>query len=352
MRVLITGHEGYIGAVMAPMFRDEGLDVVGLDSGLFVGCDFGSQPSGIRGLRRDLRDVTAADLEGFDAVIHLAAISNDPLGNLNPDCTYSINHRASVHLAKCAKQAGVARFLYSSSCSVYGAASPDDVLDENAAFSPVTPYAKSKVMVEADLAPLASADFCPVYLRNATVYGVSPRLRGDLVVNNLVGWALTTGNVLLKSDGSPWRPLVHVEDVCRAFLAALHAPREVVHNEAFNVGRTGETFRIIEVANMVAEQIEGSRVEIAEGAGPDPRCYRVDFEKIESRLPGYDPSWTVAKGVRQLDEAYRSVGLTKDDLEGSRYLRIARIQELLDQKRLDQDLRFVATDGAAGGPTR
>lgn len=348
MRILITGHEGYIGAVMAPMFRDRGIDVVGLDSGLFADCDFGTQPSGIPGIRRDLRDVAAADLDGFDAVIHLAAISNDPLGNLNPDCTYAINHRASIHLAKCAKQAGVERFLYSSSCSVYGAANPDDVLDENAGFSPVTPYAESKVMVEADLAPLADDSFSPVYLRNATVYGVSPRLRGDLVVNNLVGWAFTTGHVLLKSDGTPWRPLVHVEDVCSAFFAALQAPREIVHDQAFNVGRSGETFRIIEVANMVAEQVEGSRVEIAEGAGPDPRCYRVDFSKIERTLPGYDPSWTVARGVTQLHEAYQKIGLTQEDLEGSRYLRIARIRELLDQKRLDENLRFVDRENARG----
>ncbi|MBC8340341.1 MAG: SDR family oxidoreductase [Proteobacteria bacterium] len=347
MRVLITGHEGYIGAVMAPMFRDEGIDVVGLDSGLFADCDFGRQPSGIPGIRRDLREVEERDLEGFDAVIHLAAISNDPLGNLNPDCTYAINHRASVRLAELAKKVGVERFLYSSSCSVYGAASPDDVLDEQAAFSPVTPYAESKVRVEADLAPMASDSFCPVYLRNATVYGVSPRLRGDLVVNNLVGWAMTTGRVLLKSDGSPWRPLVHVEDVCRAFLAALRAPKASVHNQAFNVGRTGETFRIIEVAQMVADAIEASEVEIAEGAGPDPRCYRVNFEKIENSLPGYDPRWTVAKGVVQLREAYTTNGLSKEDLEGSRFLRIARIQELLDSKRLDEDLRFTDIEGSA-----
>lgn len=347
MRVLITGHEGYIGAVMAPMLRDEGFDVVGLDSGLFADCDFGSQPSGIPGIRRDLRDITPADVEGFDAVIHLAAISNDPLGNLNPDCTYAINHRASVRLAELAKQVGVERFLYSSSCSVYGAASPDDVLDENADFSPVTPYAESKVRVEADLAPLADASFTPVYLRNATVYGVSPRLRGDLVVNNLVGWAFTTGSVLLKSDGSPWRPLVHVEDVCRAFLAALRAPREVVHNQPFNVGRSGETFRILEVAQMVADAVPGSSVEIAKGAGPDPRCYRVNFEKIEKGLPGYDPSWTVAKGVEQLCDAYEATGLTQEDLEGSRYLRIARIQELLEQKRLDENLHFIEPDRAA-----
>lgn len=346
MRVLITGHEGYIGAVMAPLFVREGLEVHGLDSGLFADCDFGAAPPAVPGLRRDIRDLSASDLEGFDALIHLAAISNDPLGNLNPDCTYAINHRASLRLAELAKRAGVERYLYSSSCSVYGAASPDDVLDETASFSPVTPYAESKVKVEADVAKLADDRFSPVFLRNATVYGVSPRLRGDLVVNNLVGWAFTTGHVLLKSDGTPWRPLVHVEDLCRAFLSVLRADRSLVHNQAFNVGRSGENYRILDVAEMVKEEVPGSRIEIAEGAGPDPRCYRVSFEKIERTLSDFAPRWTVRQGIAELHEAYRREGLAKDDLEGSRYLRIRRIQDLMAAGRIDGDLRFV--DGEAG----
>ena len=342
MRVLLTGHDGYIGAVMAPRLQTAGHEVLGLDSHLFRGCDFGEFAPRLRVIDRDIRDVEARDLEGFDAVIHLAAISNDPLGNLNPDCTYSINHRASVRLANAAKEAGVERFLYSSSCSVYGAASQDDVLDENAQFSPVTAYAESKVLVEADLRKLADSDFSPTYLRNATVYGVSPKLRGDLVVNNLVGWALTTGLVYLKSDGSPWRPLVHVEDVCAAFIAVLEAPRDAVHDQAFNVGRQGENYRIRDVARIVAEAIPGSRIEFAEGAGPDPRCYRVDFSRIAAALPGFRPSWTVPQGVVQLRDAFRAVGLTREDLEGDRFVRIQRILQLLEAKRLDSDLRWAA----------
>ncbi len=340
MRVLVTGHEGYIGSVLTTRLLAEGIAVAGLDSGLFAGCDFGPPPPKVPAVRRDLRDVSAADLEGFEAVIHLAAISNDPLGNLNPACTYAINHAASVALARKAKQAGVRRFLYSSSCSVYGAASPDDVLGESAAFSPVTPYAESKVWVERDVAPLASDGFSPVFLRNATVYGVSPRLRGDLVVNNLVGWAHATGRVLLKSDGSPWRPLVHVDDVASAFLAVLRAPIERVHGEAFNVGRSGENYRIAEIAALVSQAIAGSRIETEADAGPDPRCYRVDFSKIERRLPEFQPRWTVKTGVDELAAAYRTHGLTTADLEGSRFLRIRRIQEQLAAGRLDADLRW------------
>jgi nucleoside-diphosphate-sugar epimerase len=341
VRVLITGHEGYIGSVMAPWLAAAGIEVHGLDSGLFAGCDFGAQPPAIPARRLDLRDVGPADLEGFDAVVHLAAISNDPLGNLNPRCTYQINHEASVRLAELARGAGVSRFLYSSSCSVYGAASPDDVLDESAAFSPVTPYAESKVWVERDVARLASDGFSPVFLRNATVYGVSPRLRGDLVVNNLVGWAFATGRVLLKSDGSPWRPLVHVEDLCRAFLAVLQADRERIHGQAFNVGRTGENYRIAQVADMVREVVTGSRIDFEAGAGPDPRCYRVRFDKLETMIPEYQPCWTVRTGVEELERAYRKHGLRSQDLEGSRFLRIRRIQEHLAQGRLDAELRWV-----------
>ncbi len=341
MRVLLTGHDGYIGAVMTPLLIEAGHEVVGLDSGLFEGCDFGDYATRVKLLRRELRDVETEDLVVFDAVIHLAAISNDPLGDLNPDCTYDINHRASVKLAERAREAGVPRYVYSSSCSVYGAASPDAVLDESATFSPVTPYGKSKVMVEEDVAKLADARFTPTFMRNATVYGVSPRLRGDLVVNNLVGWAHTTGRVFIKSDGTPWRPLVHVEDVCRAFLAVLAAPRERVHNVAFNVGRDGENYRIRDVADLVQQAIPGSTIEYAEGAGPDPRCYRVNFGKIARVLPEFQPRWTVAAGVAELRDAFRDVGLTQADLEGDRYLRIRRIGRLQSEGRLDASLRWV-----------
>jgi nucleoside-diphosphate-sugar epimerase len=344
MRILLTGHEGYVGSVMTSFLLEAGHYVVGLDTRLFGGCDFGEYKSPIPRLRCDLRDATAWELEGFEAVIHLAAISNDPLGNLNPQCTYDINHLASISLAKAAREAGVERFVYSSSCSVYGAASPDDVLDEKASFSPVTPYAESKVLVERDLPALATDDFSPTYMRNATVYGVSPRLRGDLVVNNLSGWAFCTGRVLLKSDGTPWRPLLHVQDMCAAFLAVIEAPRERVANEAFNVGAQGENYRMSDVATLVEKTIPGSRIDFAEDAGPDPRCYRVDFSKIERMLPEFKPRWNVERGVEELRDAYEKVGLTTEDLEGDRFLRIRHIQEMLESGRLDPDLRWTTKD--------
>src|SRR3989442_28675 len=279
MKVLVTGHKGYVGSVLVPMLRTADLDVVGLDSELFAECTFGDAPCDGPGLRMDVRDVRSSDLRGFDPVIHLAALSNDPLGDVNPACTYAINHRASVCLAELAKDAGVSRFLFASSCSLYGVAG-QEMLREDAALNPITPYGESKVRAEQDLSTLADENFSPTFLRNATAYGVSPRLRVDLVVNNLVGFAHTSGEILIQSDGTPWRPLVHVEDICRAFLAVLHAPRALIHNQAFNVGRSEENYRIRQVADMVRDVVPGSVVKYAEGGGPDLRCYRVDCGKI------------------------------------------------------------------------
>jgi len=297
MRILLTGHDGYIGHVLAPMLLERGHEVTGLDSFLYDGCGFSDgQPLTIPVLRKDIRNVQLEELRGFDAVAHLAGISNDPLGDLAPAATYSINHEASVRLARLAKQAGVSRFVFSSSCSNYGAAG-NDFLTEEASFNPVTPYAESKVWVERDVAPLADASFSPTFLRSSTAYGASTRLRGDLVVNNLVGYALTTGQVLIKSDGMPWRPLVHIEDISRAFVSVLEAPRELVHNESFNVGMTSENYRVREVAEMVAEAVPSSKVTYAGDASPDMRNYRVNCDKLAQRLPSYQPQWTVRKGI-------------------------------------------------------
>jgi nucleoside-diphosphate-sugar epimerase len=339
VRVLVTGSDGYIGGVLVPWLAAAGHEVVGLDSGLFADCTFGPEPEPVETIAKDVRDVTVQDLRGFDAVMHLAAISNDPLGNLNPQCTYDINHLASARLARMAKEAGVARFLFSSSCSLYGAAEGDALLDEQAAFNPVTPYGESKVLAEGDIEGLADDHFSPTFLRNATAYGVSPRLRGDVVVNNLVGYAFTTGAVHLMSDGSPWRPLVHVEDIAAAFLGILEAPRELVHAQAFNVGHTEENYRIREVAEMVRDVVPGSEVTFAEGAGPDLRCYRVDCGKLAT-LPGLELRWTVRRGVEQLYQAFKEHGLTVEDLTGSRYQRIGHIRSLLERGRLDPDLRW------------
>jgi nucleoside-diphosphate-sugar epimerase len=342
MKVLVTGHDGYIGATLVPLLLGAGHEVVGQDSFLFESCVLGSPPmNDIPVLRMDLRDMETEHLRGFDAVMHLAGISNDPLGDLNPRCTHDINHRASVHLAKLAKQAGVKRFIFSSSCSNYGAAG-DDVLTEQAAFNPVTPYGESKVMVERDVARLADDDFSPTFLRNATAYGVSAKLRGDLVVNNLTGYAFTTGHVLIKSDGMPWRPLVHIEDISRAFLAVLQAPRDKIHNQAFNVGRTEENYRVREVADMVTQIVPGSEVTYAPDASPDKRNYRVDCSKIMRTLPEFKPVWTVRRGIEQLYDAYKRVALTEQVFLSSRYLRIRHIRELQAAGKLDDSLRWTA----------
>jgi len=337
MRVLVTGHLGYIGTIMVPMLLDKGYDVVGLDSNLFKYCTFCDGIVDVPCIDKDIRTIEGKDLEGFDAVIHLAGLSNDPLGDFDPELTFDINYKASVRLAQLSKEAGVLRFIFSSSCSNYGAAG-QDLIDESGELRPVTPYGESKVFVERDVSKMADSNFSPTFLRSATVYGVSPRLRFDLVLNNLTAWAFTTGEVHLKSDGTPWRPTVHVEDVARAFIAVLGAPVGKVHNQVFNVGITEENYRIKQLAEIVEQAVPDCKIGFAQSAGPDKRCYRVDFSKIAKTFPEFKPQWNARRGAEQLYQAYKKIGLVLNDFEGARYKRIAHIKSLISSGELDSSL--------------
>ena len=342
MRILMTGHLGYIGTIAVPLMQSQGHDIVGCDTDLFAACTFGTglgPAAAIRNIGLDIRDLTPDHLVGFDAIMHLAALSNDPLGDIDAAVTMDINAAATVALARAAKQAGVPRFIFSSSCSNYGAAGLDP-LDESASFRPVTPYGHSKVAAEQELALLADATFSPVFMRSATAFGVSPRLRFDLFVNNLTAWAVATGEIYLKSDGTPWRAVVHIEDIARAFLAVAEAPREQVHLQAYNIGSNAENWRVIEVARMVAEVVPGSRIRIADGAGPDLRCYGVNGDKLARAFPAARPRWTTREGVEQLYDAFRTRGVRPEEFEGERYQRRAHVLSQIAAGRLSHGLRW------------
>ena len=341
MRILMTGHLSYIGTVAVPLFQAAGHEVVGLDTDLYRACTFGptlGPAASIHNLRIDIRDATPDHLHGFDAVVHYAGLSNDPLGDLDPAVTHQVNMAATLTLAEAAKRAGVPRFVFSSSCSKYGAAG-EDMIDERGTLNPVTPYGRSKATAEAGLARLADDRFSPVLMRSATAFGLSPRIHFDLVLNNLTAWAFATGDALLKSDGTPWRPIVHIEDIARAFLAVCEAPREQVHLEAFNIGATAENYRVIELARMVEQIVPGTRVRFADDAGPDPRCYRVSCDKLAKRFPHAVPRWTARRGAEQLHEGYAEFGLTLEDFEGARFQRAAHVKALQRSGALSPTLR-------------
>jgi nucleoside-diphosphate-sugar epimerase len=340
VKILLTGHHGYIGSVTGPLLRAAGHEVTGLDTFFYAGCDLRDDPANVPAVQLDLRDAAPPVLSGYDAVVHLAALSNDPLGDLSPELTKEINFEATLRLARAAKESGVPRFVFSSSCSMYGASGSGDPVDETAPLKPLTAYAESKVRSEEALGELADGDFSPVFLRNATAYGVSPRLRVDLVLNNLVGWAYTTGKVKIMSDGTPWRPLIHIEDISRATLAVLEAPRDVVHGRAFNVGRQEENYQVRDLAEIVHQTVPDCEIEYAGTGDPDPRSYQVAFGKFHHAFPEAGLTWTAREGARELLDVYREVGLTLEQFESDRYIRLKHLRLLLDRGDLDPDLRW------------
>lgn len=338
MRIFLTGHLGYLGSVMAARFVEAGHQVTGLDAGYFAACRFTDELVSVPELRKELSEVEERDLEGHDAVVHLAALSNDPLGNLNEDWTMAINHRASVRLAERARAAGVPRFVFSSSCIMYGAAEAAEV-NEDSPLDPRTAYARSKVEAERGIAALATPDFSPVFLRNGTVYGISPRMRFDTVLNNLAGAAVATGVVTVHGDGTPWRPVVHIEDVASVFLAALAVPRERLHNQALNAAAASVNHRIIDLARLVVEAVPGSRLECLGAPDADRRTYKANFDKIARLLPEFQLRYEAREGVAQLVEAFGARGLGKPEFTSARFTRMKWMGSLVDKGRFDGRLR-------------
>ena len=338
MRILVTGHNGYIVSIMMSMLKEVGHEAVGIDSYYFADCSLFDTTDNFLAFKKDIRDLNIGDLTGFDAVIHLAALCNDNLGDLNPELTYNINYKASVHLARLAKDAGVERFLYSSSCSMYGAASSEDILEESAPLNPITPYAISKVKAEEDISKLADDHFCPVFMRNATAYGVSPRLRGDIVLNNLAAWAFTTGKIKIMSDGTPWRPIVHIRDICNAFIAVLNAPKSVIHNQAFNIGVNEENYQVKDLAEIVKQVIPNCEIEYSGEGKPDPRNYRVSFDKLQKNIPEFTSKWTAYQGACELYQVFQKIGFSKTDLEGDKFIRLSKLKFLLQNNYLTKEL--------------
>lgn len=342
MRVLVTGHDGYVGSVLVRVLRAVGHDVQGLDTFFFEDCTIGPDERQVPVVRKDIRDVEAADLQGFDAVIHLAALSSDPFGDQSPERAHDINHHGTVRLARCARDAGVSRFVFASSCSVYGEGGAEEQLAEDAPLRPVGPYAVSKARAEEDLAKLADGDFSPCFLRSGTVYGVSPRLRADTVLNNLVCWAHTTGRVPILNQGRRWRPMVHVRDLAWAFTAALAAPRGALHGEAFNVGATGENYEVAELAEIVCAAVPACSIEHVEGTDPDPRNYRLDFGKLARTFPRFRPQWNATFGAKELYAALQEANVTQEDLRGRKYIRLTQLKYLLASELVDDQLRWVS----------
>jgi nucleoside-diphosphate-sugar epimerase len=349
MRVLVTGHNGYIGSVLVPALQAAGHDVLGLDTFFFEDCSVGlADREEVPALRMDVRDVEPSDLRGVDAVVHLAGLSDDPRETVKPEIIHAINHHGAVHLARSARAAGVGRFLLASSCRVYESGRPER-LTEDASLGPMTPYEFSKAGAEEDVARLADDEFSPILMRCATAYGISPRLRADLVLNNLVCWAYTTGRARIKSDGTWWRPLIHVQDLAQAFVEALDAPRALVHGQAFNVGTHGENYQISELAEIVRQAVPGSSVEYAPEDIENACNYRVDFTKLSRTFPRFKPHWNALFGAKDLYRALQDAGVTRDDLEGRKYIRLRQLRHLLASTRVDEQLRWVTAPTSGMG---